>query len=60
VTIGVNKYCNIIYLVVIYYAVDNIFYVSQIKLVGAKTVVWLYCVTVEMTVIGVITVNIVI
>jgi hypothetical protein len=52
-----NKYSNIIYWVLIYYTVDSIFYVSQIILVGAKIVIWGYCVTVKTTVIGVITVN---
>jgi hypothetical protein len=53
----VNKYSKIRYCVVIYYTVDSIFYVSQIILVGSRIVIWGYCVTVEMSVICVITVN---
>ena len=59
VTILVNKYSNIIYLVVLYSAVDSIFYVSQIILVDAKIVIWGYCATAEMTVFGVIIVKMV-
>jgi hypothetical protein len=56
----VEKYAKIFYFIVIYYAVAHSFYVSKIILVGAKIVIWWYFVVTEITVIGVISVNMVV